>query len=162
MRLTPELVLYFIDQGMKQSEVAREYGVTRQYVNRLAKQGGYVSSMTIINDHLPWEFDTSEYQENTLYQVFRLTATYNLEGDKAFINAPSSRRKVRSFVKRLTIYNQVIDFDPDYPPIPGVVNSHGFAYVPRSPEDDDFMMKIRPGVRVTNVGNRIWRLPPMF
>ena len=90
MRLTPELVLYFIDQGMKQSEIAREYGVTRQYVNRLAKQGGYVSSMTIINDHLPWEFDTSEYQENTLYQVFRLTATYNLEGDKAFINAPSS------------------------------------------------------------------------
>lgn len=162
MRLTPELVLYFIDQGMRQSDIARQYGVTRQYVNRLAKQGGYVSSMTIINDHLPWEFDTSEYQENTLYQVFRLTATYNLEGEKAFVNSPSSKRKVRSFVKRLTVYNQVIDFDPDYPPIPGVVNGPGFAYVPRSPEDDNFMMKIRPGVRVTNVGNRIWRLPPMF
>lgn len=162
MRLTPELVLYFIDQGMKQSEIARQYGVTRQYVNKLAKQGGYVSSMTIISQHLPWDFDTAPYQDNTLYQVFRMTAAYNLEGEKAFVSSPSSLRKVRSFVKRLTVYHQVIDYDPSYPAIPGVVNGPGFAYVPRTPEDEDYLMKIRPGVRVTNVGNRIWRLPPMF
>lgn len=162
MRLTPELVLYFIDKGMRQSEIARQYGVTRQYVNRLAKQAGYVSSMTIINDHLPWDIDTSDYQDNTLYQVFRLTATYNLEGETAFTNSPSSRRKVRSFVKRLTVYQQVVDFNPEYPAIPGIVNGPGFSYVPRSSEDEDFIMKIRPGVRVSNVGNRIWRLPSMF
>ncbi|WP_152680488.1 hypothetical protein [Corynebacterium aurimucosum] len=118
--------------------------------------------MTIINDHLPWDIHTSDYQDNTLYQVFRMTATYNLEGEAAFTNSPSSRRKVRSFVKRLTVYQQVVDFNPEYPAIPGIVNGPGFAYVPRSSEDEDFIMKIRPGVRVSNVGNRIWRLPSMF
>lgn len=58
-------------------------------------------------------------------------------------------------------YRQVIDYNPAYPAIPGVVNTPGFAYVPRTESDEDFIIKIRPGVRITTIGDRIWRLPEM-
>lgn len=152
--LTPELALLLVEQGMKQSEIAADFGVTRQYVNKLAKQAGYVSSMTIVNENLPWEV-SPDYQTNTLYQAVRLVGHCNL-GD---ISSKSSERKLSALLKKLRAFNQVIDFDPGYPAIPGVVNTPGFAYVPRTLEDEDFVIKIRPGVRITNIGNRIWRLP---
>lgn len=150
-----------IKEGFKQSEIAREFGVSRQYVSKLARQSGYVSAMTIINEHLPWEVD-SEYQSNTLYQALRLVAHYNLEGDEAFRHSATSRRKARTLIKKLTVYRQVIDYNPAYPAIPGVVNTPGFAYVPRTESDEDFIIKIRPDVRITTTGDRIWRLPEMF
>ena len=53
----------------------------------------------------------------------------------------------------------VLDYNPEYPPIMGLTSTPGFAYIPRTEEDEDFMMKIRRGVKVTPLGNRIWRLP---
>lgn len=150
-----------INEGWKQSEIASEYGVSRQYVSKLAKQSGYVSSMTVINDNLPWKVDP-EYQKNTLYQSLRLIAHYNLDGDDAFRHSETSRRKARVLLKKLVVYRQVIDYNPAYPAIPGVVNTPGFAYVPRTEADEDFFIKIRPEVRITTTGDRIWRLPEMF
>lgn len=159
--LTHDIVMSMIKEGYKQTEIAKEYGVSRQYVSKLAKQSGYISSMTIINDNLPWEVD-SEYQKNTLYQALRLIAHYNLEGEDAFIHSETSRRKAQVLTKKLIVFRQVIDYNPAYPAIPGVVNTPGFAYIPRTESDEDFIIKIRPDVRITTIGDRIWRLPEMF
>lgn len=159
--LSHDIVMSMIKEGYKQSQIAEAYGVSRQYVSKLAKQSGYISTMTIINDNLPWEVDP-EYQKNTVYQALRLIAHYNLDGDEAFRHSETSRRKARVLLKKLIVYRQVIDYNPAYPAIPGVVNTPGFAYVPRAESDEDFFIKIRPGVRITTIGDRIWRLPEMF
>ncbi|AJI78499.1 hypothetical protein CSING_04790 [Corynebacterium singulare] len=156
--LTHDIVMTMIKEGYRQSDIAREYGVSRQYVSKLAKQSGYISSMTIINDNLPWRVD-SDFQKNSLYQSLRLIAHYNLEGEDAFVNAKTSRRKAQRLAERLIVFRQVIDYNPAYPAIPGIVNTPGFAYVPRTESDEDFIIKIRPDVRVTTIGDRIWRLP---
>ena len=156
--LTHDIVMSMIQEGYRQSEIAEAYGVSRQYVSKLAKQSGYVSSMTIINDNLPWKVDP-DFQKNSLYQAIRLVAHYNLDGEEAFRKTKTSRRKAQLLVQRLVVYRQVIDYNPAYPAIPGVVNTPGFAYVPRTESDEDFIIKIRPDVRITTIGDRIWRLP---
>ncbi|WP_144403114.1 hypothetical protein [Corynebacterium singulare] len=75
------------------------------------------------------------------------------------MNAKTSRRKAQRLAERLIVFRQVIDYNPAYPAIPGIVNTPGFAYVPRTESDEDFIIKIRPDVRVTTIGDRIWRLP---
>lgn len=158
--LTHDIVMSMIQEGYRQTQIAEAYGVSRQYVSKLAKQSGYVSTMTIINDNLPREVDP-EFQKNTLYQSLRLIGHYNLDGDDAFPHSKTSYRKERGLTKKLIVYRQVIDYNPAYPAIPGVVNTPGFAYVPRTESDEDFIIKIRPGVRITTIGDRIWRLPEM-
>ena len=159
--LTHDIVMSMIQEGYKQSQIAEAYGVSRQYVSKPAKQSGYVSTMTVINDNLPWEVDPA-YQKNTVYQALRLVAHYNIDGDEAFRHSETSRRKAQGLVKKLIVYRQVIDYNPAYPAIPGVVNTPGFAFIPRTESDEDFIVKIRPDVRITTIGDRIWRLPEMF
>lgn len=159
--LTPVFVESLINTGMRQSEIAREYGVSRQYVNKLAKEAGYISSTKILSNNSPWQVPT-EYQGNTLYQSFRAVGHYNLNGEKGFTETDSQLRKARVLVKKLTVFHQVVDFDPSYPAIPGVVNLPGFAFLPRTEADGGFMMKIRPSIQLTELGKSLWKLPPMF
>lgn len=159
--LTPETVIALITSGVSQTSIGETYGVSRQYVNKLAKQAGHVSTMTVINQNLPWKVP-GDYQDNTIYQGIRLIAHYNLEGERSFEGRPTNLRKLKAIIKKLHVYRQVVDFDPSYPAIPGVVNGPGFAFMPRTPEDEDYAIKIRPGTKITRLGESLWRLPPML
>ena len=55
--LTPSLVIYLMKSGQRQTDIAQSYGVTRQYVNKLAKQGGHISPITTVRENMPWEVD---------------------------------------------------------------------------------------------------------
>lgn len=155
-RLTPELTAFLVEKGMRQVEIAEEFGVSRQYVNALLRKAGVESPVTIVSENMPWEI-TEEFYLNTIYQAVRLHGHAQVGGMDA-LNG-SSINKLRAFHKKLTVFKQVIDFNPKYPALPGVSNSPGFAYVPRSPQDEDFIIKIRSGVNITPLGDRIWRLP---
>lgn len=157
--LTPEYIRALVEEGVSQADIAREHGVTGQYVNKLLKKAGYVSSMTVINENMPWEVP-GEFQSNTLYQYLRIIAHFNLGGWDE-VKGDCTQGKLKTIVHRLHVFNQVIDFDPSYPAIPGVVNTPGFAYVPRSEEDADLVIKVRPGVTLTNIGQNLWKLPPL-
>lgn len=156
MALTSELVLWLMGKGYKQSEIAVEYGVSRQYVHKLAKNGGYTPPITTITENLPWEVD-GECFRNTIYISMRayghsvLTGRDSLEKDTV--------RRADTLVRRLQVFNQVIDYDPEYPPVPGLTNVNGFTYLPRTEADENFLMKIRPGVKITPLGEKLWRLP---
>lgn len=156
MSLTPDLVLWLMDHGYRQSEIAREYGVSRQYVHKLAKNGGYVPPITTVTENLPWEVDPSCYR-NTIYISLRAYGHIQLAGRDSL--ELDTVRRADTLVRRLRVFNQVIDYDPDYPPVPGLSNVNGFAYVPRTEQDEDFVVKIRPGAKITPLGDKIWRLP---
>lgn len=52
--IDPATVRYCLAQGMTQTELAREYGVTRQYIHKLAKQAGHEPLRTIVTENFPW------------------------------------------------------------------------------------------------------------
>lgn len=145
-----------LEDGIRQSDIAREFGVSRQYVNKLAKQGGHESVINLINENLPWELPM-EYRGNHLYQALRLTAHLNY--DPEGMTSKANFDKIGSLIRKLTVFNQVLDFDPDYPAVPRISNTPGFAFIPRTETDKNYMIKIRPGVKITKLGEKLWRLP---
>ena len=154
--LSPELVLYLMDNGFRQVDIAREYKVSRQYIHKLATDGGYSSPITTVKDNMPWDVDP-EFARNSTLIAMRLVGHERVAPGKM---TEESRERANSLIKRLRQFNVVVDYDPSYPPIIGLTSTPGFAYLPRTDRDEDFIMKIRPGVRITPLGNKIWRLPP--
>lgn len=142
-------------KGYSQSEIAREFGVSRQYVHKLAKDSGYEPVSTRVTELFPWEVDP-EFYGNTIYQAMRLLGSYRLNQRGL---SKSSLAKVRGFARKLARFNQVVDYDPAYPAVPGLSNTPGFAYVPRQPGDGDLIVRVRPGVVLSGEARRIWIIP---
>ncbi|AUV62029.1 hypothetical protein KIV63_gp15 [Mycobacterium phage SWU2] len=67
--------------------------------------------------------------------------------------------RLRSFYKKLQ--DQVLEFDPAIPPIPGVSNKGGWRYVPRTADDGDLLIRVNDYTDLTEQGRMIWRLPPV-
>lgn len=154
--LSPDLVMYLLDNGYRQVDIAREYGVSRQYIHMLAKDAGYTSPIGTVRDNMPWDVDP-EFSKNATLVAFRLVGHERVAPGRMI---DESRERANGLLKRLRQFNVVVDYDPRYPPIIGLTNTPGFAYVQRTDEDEDFIMKIKPGVRITPLGNKIWRMPP--
>lgn len=153
--LSPELVMYLMDNGFRQADIAREYKVSRQYIHKLAKDAGYISPISTVQDNMPWDVDPA-FSRNSTFVAFRLVGHARVAPGK--LVGPSIER-ANGLLKRLRQFNVVVDYDPDYPPIIGLTNTPGFAYVQREDTDEDFIMRVKPGVRITPLGDKIWRMP---
>lgn len=155
--LTPKLVLKMMtDEGKTQTEIARDFKVSRQYVHHLAVQGGYKPVTTIVTENFPWEVDRA-FIDNPIYTLIRLHGRYLLEGGSS--RSDRLTKSVNNFRKQLADFGYVVDYSPEYGPIMGVTKHGGFAYLPRTTEDENFIFKVREGVRITELGEKIWRLP---
>lgn len=144
-----------LENGFTQADIARLFGVTRQYVNQLAKRGGRLPLGPTVTANLPWEVDKA-YRSNSLYGALRLLGNYNLDPNSL---RGSSIGKLHAFLRKATLYDLVLDYNPDYPAVPGYSNTRGFAWCRRKSEDEDFVVKVRSGVVITPIGNKIWRIP---
>lgn len=153
--LTPEYVLSQLDGGMSQTEIAVEHGVSRQYVCKLAKQAGYRNPYRTMMENLPWDVD-SEFAENTIYKNVRRHGILMTTGQLG----ESDTDHIRALYRKLDAFNVVVDYDPSYPALPGFSNLGGFAFLPRTAEDEDYIIKIRPGINLTDIGQKIWRRHP--
>lgn len=156
--LTPEIVAELLAKGMTQSAIAKEYDVSRQYVHTLAKQAGHhPEDRSFVTQHIPWQGLTAEHKNNSIYHALRSHARAQLRGDE--IVKGQSRVRLLAMYRKLVRFNQVIDFDPNQEPIPSLSNTGGFSYKPREDSDGDYIIKIKPGVHLTEEGKKIWRMP---
>lgn len=148
--------------GLNQSDVARRYGVSRQNIHNILKRSGYVKAETqqtnLIRRNFPWKIEDTEIYDNTVYVQLWLAARFN---DNPKSISQSSVTRVKALIRKLVRFNQVVDYDPDYPEIKGLLNTKGLAFLPRTATDEDFMIKIRPGVKITRAGKRLWRMPDL-
>lgn len=144
-----------LDEGMTQTEIARAAGVSRQRIHQIIKEAGYESLITEVTENLPWEVER-QFLTNTIYKAMRLHGHWMLDNDAL---TKGSLGKLRAFHRKLVAFNQVIDYDPAYQAIPGISNTPGFAYLPRRPEDGNYIIRLRHGVKLTPVGEKIWQLP---
>ena len=153
--IDPATVRYCLAQGMTQTELAREYGVTRQYIHKLAKQAGHEPLRTIVTENFPWPIQP-DFTKNNLYQAWRVVGLWNMDTKSVSI---STRKKGVGGLPQGYHFGSVIGYDPGDPAIPGLITTPGFAYVPRAESDENFIVKIKQETRITPIGRKLWRMP---
>lgn len=123
-------------------------------MSQLAKRGGWESPFKTMAENLPWDVPR-ELRDNTIYKNVRRHGIWKTNNNLSEVD----RAHLRAFLQKLEIFNSVVDYDPKYPAVPGYSNTPGFAYLPRTETDEDYIIKIKTGVRLTQLGEQIWRKP---
>ena len=161
-KITAWRAFELMEEGLTQAEIARQAGVTRQYVYKILRDAGFRSEFAqqtrLIRDNFPWELENNEVMDNTVYIQLWLAARFNDTPDSI---SKTSTERVRALIRKLVRFNQVVDYDPKYPWVKGLFNTRGLAFLPRQEEDEDYMIKIRPGVTITEVGKKLWKVPDL-
>lgn len=158
-KLTPSIVDALKAKGLNQSEIARRYGVTRQYVSWLKHTyGGRMTPRELVLQHFP--FDVSEAHGNSSpfkrlrdHGEYAAAGTVGMSDDKI--------KRLRSFYKKLRDENLVVEYDPTLPPERGVSSNGGWAYRNREPADSDLLVRVNEYTHLTDQGKMIWRFPPV-
>lgn len=146
-------------KGMNQSDIAREFGVTRAYISYIVHTyGGKLTPRAQVQrDHFPWKVSTN-FQRSAIDKNLRRHAEWVVTGGEGMSDDALAR--VESFHRRLRDYNLVVEFDPDIPPNRDS-SVGGYRYADRLPEDGDLMLRVNDNTRLTDEGrNKIWKLPP--
>lgn len=157
-QLTPEVVETLKSQGFSQSEIARLYGVTRQYISWMKKQyGGSQTPREMVLQHFPFNV-SAEHNQAAACKRLRDHGEFFATGGRGM---PEWKlNDLRRFYKRLRDENLVVEYDPHIPPEPGVNKWGGFAYRDRSTEDGDLLIRVNRYTDLTDYGEIIWRFPP--
>lgn len=106
-----------------------------------------------------WPWNTSEaHEEAEPCQSLREFGEYMATGGRGM--AEDKLARIRAWLLWLRGQNLVLEFDPDLPPVPGVSPSGGFAYRPRTTNDDDLLIRVNGHTNLSEEGAMIWRWPP--
>jgi transcriptional regulator with XRE-family HTH domain len=156
-RLTLAIVEALKNSGLSQSDVARQYGVTRQYVSWIKHTyGGRLTPREAILKEFPFQVPEAQGQTSP-YRRLRDHGEYVATGGVGMTE--DQLKRLRSFYRKLREENVVLEFDPNIPPISGVSNKGGWAYRERLPEDGDLLIRVNEFTNITDKGRDIWRFP---
>lgn len=145
-------------KGYTQSEIAKKYGVTRQYVSWIKHTyGGRLTPREIVWQHFPWQVPVAMGQASP-FRRMRDHGEYVATGGVGM--SEDKLKRLRSFYKKLRDGNLVVEFDPTLPPEPGVSAHGGFAYRRRRKSDGDLLIRVNEYTDLTEQGRIIWRFPP--
>jgi transcriptional regulator with XRE-family HTH domain len=156
-RLTLAIVEALKNKGLSQSDIARQYGVTRQYVSWIKHTyGGRLTPRELALQHFPFQVPV-EMGQTSPYRRLRDHSEYIATGGVGMTE--DQLQRLRTFYRKLREGNQVLEFDPNIPPIPGVSSNGGWAYWERLPEDGDLLIRVNEFTNITDKGRDIWRFP---
>jgi len=156
-KLSLAIVEALKNKGMSQSDIARAYGVTRQYVSWIKKTyGGRQTPREMVLKEFPWKVDTgfllaSPYRRLRDHGEYMATGGVGMDEEKL--------RRLRSFYKKLRDENLVVEYDPSIGPTPGVSKNGGFAYRTRTDADGDLLIRVNEHTTLSDRGRMIWRFP---
>lgn len=157
-KLSLAIVEALKNKGLTQSEIARQYGVTRQYVSWIKKRyGGRLTPTEQVLAHFPWQVNATQLQ-GVPYRRLRDHGEFMATGGVGMSH--EKLRRLKAFYKRLKDENVVVEFDPNIPPSEGIKHG-GFAFRPRTPDDKDLLIRVNEFTNLTPQGEIIWRFPPI-
>lgn len=124
-------------RGLTQSDIAREYGVSRAYISWIKHTyGGKTTPREEALKAWPWEVK-QEHTGASPYQRLRDHAEYVVTGGKGM-----SQNKIdRLQTWYEDVENVVVEYDPENKPTPGI-KTGGFRYLEREPSDGDMLIRI--------------------
>jgi hypothetical protein len=157
--LSPSVIDRLKNHGMSQSEIARMYDVTRQYISWIKYyHGGRLTPREIVLRHFPFNVPAALSQAAP-YKRLRDHGEYVATGGVGMSEDKLSR--LRGFYTRLQQEGLVLEYDPNIPPEPGVSSVGGWAFRQREPKDENLLIRVNEYTDLTEDGNEIWRLPPI-
>jgi hypothetical protein len=142
------------DRGLSQSEIARQFGVTRQAVSyHVRKYGGTLTPRQKALESWPWIVPA---RLSTQVPYKRLRDHAEFYATKGEGMSPEKLSLLRLFYKRIEGF--VVEFDPDLPPSDGV-GIGGFAYRERLDSDSDLLIRVNENTHLSEEGLKVWRRP---
>jgi hypothetical protein len=158
--LSPSVIDRLKNQGMTQSEIARMYDVTRQYISWIKYyHGGAFTPREDVLQHFPFVVP-AEMTQTSVYKRLRDHGEYQATGGVGMSADKLSR--LRGFYRRLKDEGLVVEFDPTIPPEPGVSRKGGWALRKREPKDEDLLIRVNDYTDLTVEGKRIWKFPQIY
>ncbi|PPJ08748.1 hypothetical protein C5E51_16410 [Nocardia nova] len=147
------------NKGWSQSDIARAYGVTRQYISWIKhRYNGTLSPREQIMQH--WMITVPHRMtQASPYQRLRDHGEYRATGGEGMTDNQLNR--LRGFYSKLRNNNTIVEFDPELPPEHGVSTSGGWAYRPRSEEDGQLLLRENAHTSFTDAARSIWSFPPI-
>lgn len=160
----PKLSLSIIEdlkgKGYSQADIARMYGVTRQYVTWIKNYyGGRKTPKELVLEHFPWKVSASQSQTSP-YRRMRDHAEYVATGGVGMTD--DALKRLETFYQKLKEGDFVLEFDPDLPPEPGVSSRGGWAFRKRQESDGDLMIRVNEHTTLTDQGRIYWRIPKIM
>lgn len=145
-------------KGYNQSEIAEMHGVTRQAVSwHKQEYGGFLTPRQIVDQSWPWE-TSHEHSRCAPYQRLRDHGEYMATGGRGM--SENKLKRLRSWWRKLRDENVVLEFNPEFPPEPGVAPGGGFRYSRRRKSDGDLLIRVNKHTNLTEEGEMIWCWPP--
>ncbi|WP_237072135.1 XRE family transcriptional regulator [Mycobacterium avium] len=145
---------------MSQAHIARIFGVSRQAVHDMCVRYGIKreTRQELLTEADVWPYKVSrELSNQYLFQLLRYHAQYMLTQGKGMTKNQLAR--LRAFHRKLRDENQVVEYDPDIPPEPGVSPQGGFAYRKRRKSDRGLIIRVNGHTNITEQGREIWVFP---
>lgn len=154
-----------IRQGIRQAEVARMLGTTKQNVAhhlRYRSEGDVRIPIRVASETLPWKKVDREHQQSTPYHRVLNHAEYIATHGHGM-----SQRKLellRGFYKSLLESDTVLAYAPTVGPRPGMKHG-GWAYLPRDHRpveeggDGELLLRVNEHATMTDEAYVVWRLP---
>lgn len=144
--------------GMTNVQIAELAGLTPARISQIRKEhGGDLSPRQKAMKHMPWE-TSQKYHSVSALRCARAHLVYMAAGQKELTDREVIA--LRNWYQMLEDYGVVLEFDPEIPPIVGVSKVGGFRYVKRTPEDEDFVIRVNDATTLTDEGDSLWRMPP--
>ncbi|MGE2734070.1 hypothetical protein [Mycolicibacterium vaccae] len=144
-------------KGFNQSEIARMYGVTRQYVSWIKHTyGGSLTPRESVLKTFPWSVP-EKMTQSVIYKRLRDHGEYMATGGAGM--SDDKLMRLRSFYRKLRSDDVVVEFDPSNPPEPGVSLVGGFAYRPRTRGDGQLLIRVNAEIELSDEQKSIWRFP---
>lgn len=155
--LSPAVIDHLKNRGMNQSEIARMYDVTRQYISWIKYyHGGRLTPREVILQSFPFKVP-AELTQASPYRRLRDHGEYVATGGVGM--STDKIKRLRSFYRNMR--SAVVEFDPDLPPSPGVANKGGWAFRQRTLVDENRLIRVNDHTVLTDDGDEIWRVPPI-
>lgn len=159
--LTPAMIEALKNRGYNQNQIAEMYGISRQRVSQIKQKWAnyYKSPRERAKEIFPFDVPRDPFQKSAADKRLRDHAEYALTGGKG-MNKEKLQR-LRWFYNRLRRENVILVFDPAIPPS-REVSTGGYAYVPRTRDDDDYIVRFNEDCDLSEEEKMLWRFPPVL
>src|SRR5690606_6809852 len=114
----------------------------------------YQSPRERAKEIFPFDVPRDPFQRSAVDKRLRDHAEYAITGGTG-MNKEKLQR-LRWFYNRLRRENRIVVFDPDIPPSEEV-STGGYAYVPRTPDDDDYIVRFNEDCELSEEDKLMWR-----
>lgn len=159
--LTPAMIEALKRRGYNQNQIAEMYGISRQRVSQIKyKWGQYtLSPRERAKEIFPFKVPRDPFQRSAADKRLRDHAEYAITGGAGM--SKEKLQRLRWFYEKLRRTNTILIFGLHIPPSPQV-STGGYAYVPRTPEDDDFIVRFNEDCELSEEEKLLWRFPPVL